>query len=731
LAVGAFGSAVQADAQPRGRYLTDTPEGAAILRIEEQRAPTPTDLGILIESARSKDGFVQDAAIRALGRLERRDVVSDLLQYLRATRPEARREAATALGQAMRGEPLQLDPNDTQLDGVQQAQLSVAAAEVSAGAAREMLRTLLEGVQQALLSVAAAEESAGAAGEMLRTLARLPYRDAAHVAKADRLIRQVLELSPGIDRALAMAARRAACVAAESLARVQSKLFPIPEETLSTLRAIATAQSPTVKRTDLALRAAAMQALVTAGGVDAETLRLTVDDALSATIRRLSVLALGGGAAPVTGSDRLDYLRKGLADRDYSVRYEALRGYVRHLSKTDGCQPVMEMLRDRSEHVALSALDALGNCEADENVVNVLMAEARTPPPVGSWRRESHALVSLAKRAPTRLEIPLLSHSRHPVWQVRMYAARAAAAANEVPTLEVLALDPNDNVRDATLGALRRLKGDRAEPHFVAALERGDLQLLRTAAREMAGLSVTPALTAGLLGALARVSAARMDTSRDTRLAILERLREFGSERHREAVTPLLRDIDAVVASAAARTLSAWTGETYSIDPQPLLPQELPSVSELAIVTEKVAYMKMESGVEIGIRLDPVRAPLMSTRFLRLVNRNYYDGLTFHRVVSNFVVQGGSPGANEYAGDGPYVKDEISERSHERGTVGLSTRGRDTGDAQLFINLVDNPRLDFEYTVFGELTGGDIARIDAIQEGDRILNITFKAPIHR
>jgi cyclophilin family peptidyl-prolyl cis-trans isomerase len=388
----------------------------------------------------------------------------------------------------------------------------------------------------------------------------------------------------------------------------------------------------------------------------------------------------------------------------------------------------MEMLSDPSEHVVLFALDALGDCANDENVVNRLIAEAKTPPDNGSWRRESHALVSLAKRSPSHLEIPLLSHARHNVWQVRMYAARAAAVAGIVPTLDQLAADRHDNVREATLAALRRLKKDEAEPQFVAALGRSDYQLLRTAAREMAGMRATPALTGALVSALVRVTGERKDTSRDTRLAMLERLEEFGSDRYREQLLPLLRDYDARVAAAAAKTLQVWSGESFAIDPQPLAPPELPSASELSIMVEKVALLKLESGLEIGIRLDPVRAMQMSTRFLRLVNRNYYDGLTFHRVVPNFVVQGGSPGANEYVGDGPYVMEEISDRSHDRGTVGLSTRGRDTGDAQIFINLVDNPRLDFEYTVFGRVLGEHVPRIDRIYEGDRIVNITFIAP---
>jgi cyclophilin family peptidyl-prolyl cis-trans isomerase/HEAT repeat protein len=681
-------------------FITSQPQGIAVLKAEEQRAPTPQDVAVLIDAARSTAAPTQNAAIRALGRLERRDVISDLLPYLHASRAEARKEAATAIGQAMRGEPLPLDPADTQLDGV----------------------------QSALLSAAAAEKSGEAAQELARTLARLPYRTARHVLKADAFFRRALELSSGIDRSVATAARPGACAAVEIMARLHRKLTPVPEETIEALRDIATARAVNVKRNDLMLRIRAMQALVSAGGVDQETVRQTIEDPLSEDLRRLAMVALSSGSSPVARDERLQFLRKGFADRAYSVRLEALRAYVRQHSATEGCGPVMEMLTDTSEHVVLQALDALGDCANDENVVNRLISEARTPPDVGSWRRESHALVSLAKRSPSHLEIPLMSHSRHNVWQVRMYAARAAAAADVLTILEQLAADPNDNVREATLGALRRLKVDEAEPQFVAALGRSDYQLLRTAAREMAGMRVTPALSSALVQALVRVTDERKDTSRDTRLAILERLEEFGSDRYREQMLPLLRDYDARVAAAAAKTLTAWTGQSFSIDPQPLPPPELPSSSELSIMVEKVARLQMESGLEIAIRLDPVHAMQTSTRFLRLVNRNYYDGLTFHRIVPNFVVQGGSPGANEYAGDGPYVKDEISGRSHDRGTVGLSTRGRDTGDAQFFINLVDNPRLDFEYTVFGQVIGEHIPRIDRLYEGDRIVNITFITP---
>jgi cyclophilin family peptidyl-prolyl cis-trans isomerase len=66
------------------------------------------------------------------------------------------------------------------------------------------------------------------------------------------------------------------------------------------------------------------------------------------------------------------------------------------------------------------------------------------------------------------------------------------------------------------------------------------------------------------------------------------------------------------------------------------------------------------------------------------------------------------------------MRDEITTAHHRRGTVGLSTRGRDTGDMQFFVNLVDNPRLDFEYTVFGTVLDEDLPVLDSILEGERI-----------
>ena len=85
-------------------------------------------------------------------------------------------------------------------------------------------------------------------------------------------------------------------------------------------------------------------------------------------------------------------------------------------------------------------------------------------------------------------------------------------------------------------------------------------------------------------------------------------------------------------------------------------------------------------------------------------------------------MQGGGGDATEYYGDAAFMRDELSRQSHLLGTIGISTRGRDTGDAQWFINLTDNTRLDHEYTVAGEVVSGwGVA--SGILEGDRILHV--------
>jgi cyclophilin family peptidyl-prolyl cis-trans isomerase len=161
--------------------------------------------------------------------------------------------------------------------------------------------------------------------------------------------------------------------------------------------------------------------------------------------------------------------------------------------------------------------------------------------------------------------------------------------------------------------------------------------------------------------------------------------------------------------------LEAWTGTKPAI--APVAPPALPPVTfaEAAALARTRATIQLATGGEVELEFFPFDAPTNAARFVRLARRGYFDGLTLHRVAPNFVVQGGSPSANEYMGDAPFTRDELALENW-RGTVGLSTRGRDTGDGQLYVNLIDNVRLDHDYTIFARVVRG-MEHIDALLEG--------------
>jgi hypothetical protein len=228
-------------------------------------------------------------------------------------------------------------------------------------------------------------------------------------------------------------------------------------------------------------REAALAALIAARGLQTETELVALRDSYP-QVRRLATAVLAGAGAGLDDERRLTLLEERLRDTDGQVRYEAVKGWVRRAAKTRGCGPLLDLLADRDTHVALAAIDALGEaCLEDEDVTTRLVTEVRTPDGT-SWHREAHAFVALAKRAPDRAAVSMEAFVTHPSPWVRMYAARAADAAGDVPRLDKLAYDTNDNVRDAALGPLRRLKKAEADPAIIAALDRADVQLLRTAA---------------------------------------------------------------------------------------------------------------------------------------------------------------------------------------------------------------------------------------------------------
>jgi cyclophilin family peptidyl-prolyl cis-trans isomerase len=305
-----------------------------------------------------------------------------------------------------------------------------------------------------------------------------------------------------------------------------------------------------------------------------------------------------------------------------------------------------------------------------------------------------------------------------------MYAARAAATIGAIDVLEQLVQDPFPNVADTALRGLDSMIGHAADGAAVAALNSEDYQRLITAA-DMLEATEHPDALSMLIEALERVTLEKRETSRDPRLAILRRIGELGDADNTDSILPYIEDFDSRIAAQAAQVLLSWTGSTVSASPTPLPLAPFPTAEDLINLEQARVRLKMQNSGVIEVRLHPYEAPTNAARFARQVRDGHFDGLTFHRVVANFVIQGGSPGANEYVGDGPYSRDEVGNRSHLRGTIGISTRGRDTGDSQIFINLADNVRLDYNYTIIGTIVSG-MEVVDRVLEGSIIERATIE-----
>jgi cyclophilin family peptidyl-prolyl cis-trans isomerase/HEAT repeat protein len=452
-------------------------------------------------------------------------------------------------------------------------------------------------------------------------------------------------------------------------------------------------------------------------GLNAETMLFALrGESLPAT----QVLTGNGGG--LDDEQRLAAIVEKLKASSPLVRYEAVRAYIRRGVKTLGCRPLVDAMNDPDSHVALQAIDALGDaCKDDDDITKRLEGEVRVPPPIGPWHRETHVFVAAAKRSPERVAPVMNAFTTHVSFWVRMYAVRAVVAAGDIPQLERLAYDSDDNVREAALAPLLTLKKAKGDPVLIADLERNDVQLLRSAAILAKAAPAEDTLSSALVNAVLRLTRAAKETSRDGRLALLDALEVHGRPTDVLALKPLLRDFDPRVAGAAAALLTKLGGEIVKAEPVPVRrdrAQQFPNLSHQCV------SVALSTGRAFRMQMAPAGAPIAVDRFLTLaLVDHYYDGLSIHRVVPNFVIQAGSPGANEYSGHKEYMRDEI-ELPNVAGSVGLSIRGRNTGDAQFYVNLIDNARLDRGYTIFAQVFGEDMGVMQGIEEGVIMNKIT-------
>ena len=374
-----------------------------------------------------------------------------------------------------------------------------------------------------------------------------------------------------------------------------------------------------------------------------------------------------------------------------------------------------------------------------------LAAAARSADP---WTR------SLAARAWGRQGLPakgLAASFDDPDWRVRVEAARGLATAPGAAALlaEVVPRQRSPHVLVALFEAAAQLGPDAlaavplTSPDLVVrcaaaqARDRIRKQLIDTPTCEAGGEQRSPALSKEVnsvhqvewrgrarTGALA----AELELAEPARAALRDpdaRVRGAAAGAAGPAlfdeVAKLLADPDPYVVQEAAGTLAKEPNPNAALAAalkQPPPPIAVPPEARALPAARRLRLRTSRGDLLIDLRPDV--APLTSSALAALAARHFYDGLSFHRVVPDFVVQGGDPRGDGDGGPGWALPDEHSPLRFLRGTLGIATSGPETGGSQFFLCHSPQPHLDGRYTIAGQLAAGDDV-LDALQPGDTIL----------
>jgi cyclophilin family peptidyl-prolyl cis-trans isomerase/HEAT repeat protein len=389
--------------------------------------------------------------------------------------------------------------------------------------------------------------------------------------------------------------------------------------------------------------------------------------------RSLAARAWGKHGLPAEG------LREAFRDSDWRVRVEAARG----LPTASG---------------AVAVLRAAFAGQTSPHVI-VALSEAATQlgelaPEPATFSEATSRCAAAQARDRVRKQLTDTSHCAEAGWRSR---ARTGALAAELalPEARDAFRDPDPRVRGAAAGAA----GVPFAPELRGLLADPDPYVVYEAAGALAKLPPDAASKAASVVAVQRLAAARLNPAGNPESDALTALVELTGPVGELLPTP----------NAA---LSAVLGRPRIALPVPGEARAMPQARVLRVRTNRG---------ELVIDLRPDVAPLTSSALAALASRGFYDGLSFHRVVPDFVVQGGDPRGDGDGGPGWALPDEHSPLRFLRGTLGIATAGPETGGSQFFLCHSPQPHLDGRYTIAGQLRSGDDV-LDALQPGDTILS---------
>ena len=416
--------------------------------------------------------------------------------------------------------------------------------------------------------------------------------------------------------------------------------------------------------------------------------------------------------AEVGDSTATDALAALLRDRGWRVRVNAARA-IGLLAARDQAPAVRALLTDPSPHVRWEGAATLGVLRDSASVGPLTRALSDSATGVVQSAAISLLRIQGERAIPTVapqfdllpgfLRSGLLEALGQVTGPMALQTLLARARSSDAPTATGAISGLAQRKADSTqvIPALRSLLGAR------------DFTAVSSAADVLGQLGDSASVPA-LVPLLSRFGTTE---DADVRASAVGALAAIKTREALAALAPARRDPERRIREAVCAALKL-PADSIGLVKNPLL--RAVSVKPVP----RTAQISTERGIII-IAFDHAHAPVTVENFVKLARSNYFDGLAFHRVVPNFVLQDGCPRGDGWGGPGYEIPCEYSDRSYATGTVGMALSGKDTGGSQWFVTLSPQPRLEGRYTVFGSVTRG-MEVVERMMPGDRILKVTLK-----
>ncbi len=456
-----------------------------------------------------------------------------------------------------------------------------------------------------------------------------------------------------------------------------------------------------------------------------------------------------------------------LSDRDINVRANSVRALGREAS---AFEPRLKLLNDPSEQVQVSAVRGLA-ASADRRAVAPLLAfgeellkqygqakaQGETRPPqinlllelataLGSLKDESglpllHRLrTTTGMGAYAEIETALVKMGEKEFWFGLNEQTLAPGDWRRVATLaQVLSELGSERAKAALLKMWEQTEQEKLDVRVVPALLRALNRvkypgLPALARRQLAAKEVSVRAAAAnaltdlsdenfdaLAGALEQSKA---DSVNDARLALLNAIAKYKTSRAVNLVKLALADPDQRVRRRSADLLRQMGvgGEEIPAESTTAPHDQAYYERVRRLLDKKVTVTIYTSKGPIKVEMFAKDSPMTVDNFIELAKRKYFDGIVFHRIVPNFVAQGGDPRGDGNGGPGYQIRCEINTRLYQRGSLGMALSGKDTGGSQFFFCHAPQPHLDGGYTIFGQVIAG-MEAVDKLTRNDVIERI--------